>query len=69
MVKMSWSMDLNAQQISRLNEHILVANEIQKASHNSHQSIGLLRNKLLNPSGDGNTTAPPPPINFERLAN
>jgi hypothetical protein len=65
MVKMNRVTNLNAQQISRLNEHILVANKIQKAGHNMHQGNGLLRNKLLNPSGGGGATTLPPLLNLE----
>jgi len=50
MVKMSLSVDLEAQQISRLNEHFLVADRIRKARRNARQGKGWLGNKLLNAS-------------------
>jgi hypothetical protein len=61
MVKMNKAVDLEAQQISKLNEHLHVANKIWKAGRNACQGNGWLRNKLLNPNGDG-TLIPPPPI-------
>ncbi len=57
MEKMSWAADLEAQQISKLNEHLLVADRIRKAGRNARQGNSWLRNKLLNPSDDG-TPAP-----------
>jgi hypothetical protein len=53
MEKMSWAADLEALQISKLNEHLLVANKIRKAGRNARQGNGWLGNKLLNPNGDG----------------
>jgi len=37
---MSWAVDLEALQISKLNEHLLVADRIRKAGHNARQSNG-----------------------------
>jgi hypothetical protein len=65
MVKTNWVTNLDAQQISRLNERILVADRIWKAGHNARQSNGLLHNKLLNLSGGGSTTALPPSLSLK----
>jgi hypothetical protein len=67
MEKMSWAADLEAQQISKLNEHLLVVDKIWKGGRNARQGNGWLKNKLLNPSGDG-TTAPSFPISSEESA-
>jgi hypothetical protein len=61
---MSWAIDLEAQQIFKLNEHLLVANRIRKAGRSACQGNDWLRNKLLNPSGDDNL-APSLPISLE----
>jgi hypothetical protein len=55
MEKMSWAVDLEAQQIFKLNEHLLVADKIRKAGRNARQG-----NKLLNPNGDGTPVLPLP---------
>jgi hypothetical protein len=55
-------------QISKLNEHILVANRIQKADRNAHQGNSLLQNKLLNPSGGDDTTTLSPSLNLGGIA-
>jgi hypothetical protein len=70
MVKTNWATDSNAQQISRLNEHILVADKIRKAGQNAHQGNGLLRNKLLNLSRDDGSgaTALSPSLNLGVIA-
>jgi hypothetical protein len=65
MVKMSWAVDLEAQQIYGLNEHFLVGDRIRKAGRSTHQGNGWLKNKLLNPNG-GNIPTPPLPISSER---
>jgi hypothetical protein len=67
MVKMSWVVDLEAQQISRLNEYLFVVDRIWKARRSARQGNGWLRNKLLNPSGGGILVLPPP-INSEGSA-
>jgi hypothetical protein len=67
MEKMSWAVDLEAQQISKLNEHLLVAGRIRNARRNARQGNGWLKNKLLNLSHDG-TPAPSFPINLEESA-
>jgi hypothetical protein len=67
MVKMSWAIDLETQQIFRLNEHLLVVDRIRKVGSNVCQGNGWLRNKLLNPSGGG-TPVLPPPISLEGSA-
>lgn len=59
-VKMSWAVDLEAQQISRLKEHFIVTNKIRKVGSSACQGNGWLRNKLLNPNGNGNPVLPPP---------
>ncbi len=56
---MSWVVDLEAQQISRLNEHLLVADRIQKVGRNARQGNGWLKNKLLNPNGRSIPVLPP----------
>jgi hypothetical protein len=68
MVKTNWASDLNAQQISRLNEHILVVDSIWKAGWNTPQGNGLLQNKLLNLSGDDGASALFPSLNLRGLA-
>ncbi len=68
MVKTNWVTDLDAQQISRLNEHILVADRIQKVGRNACQGNGLLLNKLLKLSGDGGATTFPPSLSLEGSA-
>ncbi len=67
MVKISWAVNLKVQQIFKLNEHFLVVDRIQKVAHNMRQSNGWLKNKLLNPSGDG-VPVPPPLISSEGSA-
>jgi hypothetical protein len=67
MVKMSWAIDLEAQQISRLNEHFLVVDRIRKAGRCVCQGNGWLRNKLLNPSS-GSASVPAPSTNSEGSA-
>jgi hypothetical protein len=67
MEKMSWAAGLDTQQISKLNEHLLVVDRIRNAGHNTHQGNGWLSNKLLNPNGDG-TPVLPLPINSEGSA-
>ncbi len=67
MEKMSWAANLEAQQISKLNEHILVADRIRKAGRSARQGNGWLKNKLLNPSDDG-TPAPSFSISSEESA-
>jgi hypothetical protein len=67
MVKMSWVVDLEAQQIFKLNEHFHVVDRIRKAWCSVRQGNGWLRNKLLNPSG-GDTPIPLPPISSEGSA-
>jgi hypothetical protein len=37
---MSWAVDLEAQQISRLNEHFLVVDKIRKVGHSVRQGNG-----------------------------
>jgi hypothetical protein len=64
MVKMHWAIDLEAQQISRLNEHFLVADRIRKAGRSMRQGNSWLKNKLLNPSG-GDAPVPSPLISSE----
>ncbi len=61
---MRWVVDLEAQQISRLNEHFLIVDRIRKARRSARQGNDWLRNKMLNPSGD-DTPVPPPSINSE----
>ncbi len=53
---MSWAADLEAQQISKLNEHLLVADRIRKAGRSARQGNGWLKNKLLNLSDEGTPT-------------
>ncbi len=67
MEKMSWAADLEAQQISKLNEHLLVADRIRKARCSVRQGNGWLKNKLLNPSNDS-TLAPSFPISSKENA-
>jgi hypothetical protein len=64
MVKTNWAIDLNAQQISRLNEHIIMADRIRKVGHSAHQGNDLLRNKLLNPNSGGGITTLTPSISL-----
>jgi hypothetical protein len=59
MLKMIWVVDLKAQQIFRLNEHLLVADRIRKARRNARQGNDWLRNKLLNPSSGSILVLPP----------
>jgi hypothetical protein len=61
---MSWAVDLEAQQISKLNEHLLVADKIRKVGRSARQGNGWLGNKLLNPNSD-NTLVPPIMISSE----
>jgi hypothetical protein len=67
MEKMSWAAGLETQQISKLNEHLLVADRIRNAGRNARQGNGWLSNKLLNPNGDG-TPILPLPISSEGSA-
>jgi len=60
MEKMSWAADLEAQQISKLDEHLLVADRIRKAGCNARQGNGWLGNKLMTPTGDGTQVLPLP---------
>jgi hypothetical protein len=53
MEKMSWVVDLETQQISKLNKHLLVIDGIRKARRSTRQGNGWLGNKLLNLNGDG----------------
>jgi hypothetical protein len=64
---MSWAADLEAQQISKLNEHLLVADRIRKAGRSARQGNDWLKNKLLNLSNDG-IPAPSFPISSEESA-
>ncbi len=64
---MSWAANLEAQHISKLNEHLLIADRIRKAGRSARQGNSWLKNKLLNPSDDG-TPAPLSPINSEESA-
>jgi hypothetical protein len=67
MEKMSWAANLKAQQIFKLNEHLLVANRIRKAGRSARQGNDWLKNKLLNPSDDS-TPAPSFPISSKESA-
>jgi len=60
MEKMSWAADLKAQQISKLNEHLLIVDRIRKVGRNVRQGNGWLGNKLLNSNGDGTPVLPLP---------
>ncbi len=63
-VKMKSGSDLEAQQVSRLNEYFLVVDRIWKVGCNARQG----NNKLQNPnSGDGASILPPP-INLKSFA-
>ncbi len=42
MVKMNWALDLEAQQISRLNDHFLIVDRIRRAGRSAHQGNGWL---------------------------
>jgi len=64
MEKNSWAAGLETQQISKLNEHLLVADRIQNVGRNARQGNGWLNNKLLNPNSDG-TPVLPLPISLE----
>jgi hypothetical protein len=58
MEKMNWAAGLEAQQISKLNDHLLVADRIRNVGRNARQGNGWLSNKLLNPNGDGTPVLP-----------
>jgi len=60
MEEMSWAANLEAQQISKLDEHLLVADRIRKAGHNARQGNGWLGNKLMTPTDDGTQVLPLP---------
>ncbi len=64
---MSWAADLEAQQISKLNEHLFVVDRIRKVGRSARQNNGWLKNKLLNPSNNG-ILAPSFPISSEESA-
>jgi hypothetical protein len=64
---MSWAIDLEAQQIFKLNEHILVADRIRKVGRSACQGNDWLGNKLLNPNDDG-SPVPSLPISSEGSA-
>jgi hypothetical protein len=68
MVKTNWAIDLEAQHISRLNEHILMVDRIRKACLNVRQGNGLLPNKLFNLNGNsGSVTTLLPLLSFGGL--
>jgi hypothetical protein len=64
---MSWAAGLETQQISKLNEHLLVADRIRNAGRNACHGNSWLSNKLLNLNGDG-TPVLPLPISLEGSA-
>jgi hypothetical protein len=68
MVKMKSGSDLEAQQVSRLNEYFLVVDRIQEVGRSSRQGNGKLQSKLLNLSDDVTTSALPLSINLGGFA-
>ncbi len=62
MVKMKSGLDLEVQQVSRLNRYFLIANKIRKVGCSACQCNGKLRMKLLNLNGGNGALVPPPLI-------
>jgi hypothetical protein len=61
MVKMTKGLDLEAIQISKLNEYFLVADKIRKVGRNTCQKNDKLHRKLLNLNGGSGAPSSPIP--------